>query len=141
MKEIFALDIGTRKVMGIIARQAEEQLEILDVDIMEHISRPMFDGQIHSIEEVVKTVKKIKENLESRLHKKLNKVGVAVAGRNLVTFKEKITRELPAEAELDYQLVRDLELEAVEKIIADADSHLSQFHCVGYSPVDRKSVV
>ncbi|MBU1871503.1 MAG: rod shape-determining protein [Candidatus Omnitrophica bacterium] len=135
MKEIFALDIGTRKVMGIIARQAEEQLEILDVDIMEHISRPMFDGQIHSIEEVVKTVKKIKENLESRLHKKLNKVGVAVAGRNLVTFKEKITRELPAEAELDYQLVRDLELEAVEKIIADADSHLSQFHCVGYSPV------
>ncbi|MFC1592416.1 hypothetical protein ACFL4C_00160 [Candidatus Omnitrophota bacterium] len=135
MKEIFALDIGTRKVMGIIARLNEEQLEILDVDIIEHISRPMFDGQIHSIEEVVKTVRQIKDNLESRLHKKLNKVGVAVAGRNLVTFKEKIIRQLLVEQELDYPLVRDLELEAVEKIISDSGSQLSQFHCVGYSPV------
>ena len=62
-EEIFALDIGTRKVMGIVARRGEDCLEILDVEMMEHPSRPMFDGQIHSIDEVAKTVKKIKEKL------------------------------------------------------------------------------
>jgi cell division protein FtsA len=135
MKEIFALDIGTRKVMGIVARLREEYLEILDVDVIEHATRPMFDGQIHSIEEVTKTVKQIKNNLESRLHKKLNKVGLAVAGRSLVTFKEKAVREFVSEQEIDYQLVRDLELEAVDRIISDSGRAPGQFHCVGYSPV------
>ncbi|MFH1577807.1 MAG: cell division FtsA domain-containing protein [Candidatus Omnitrophota bacterium] len=135
MKEIFALDIGTRKVMGIIAQQKEDFVEISHVEIIEHVNRPMFDGQIHSIEEVTKTVKQIKQNLENRIDKKLNKVGVAVAGRNLVTFKEKITREFIAEQEIGIQLVRDLEAEAVDKIISGSGTHLSQYHCVGYSPV------
>jgi len=135
MKEIFALDIGTRKVMGMVACAQDDSLEILGVDVIEHSSRPMFDGQIHIIDEVAKTVKQIKSNLESRLHKKLNKVGVAVAGRNLITFKEKATREFAYIEELDYQQVRDLELEAVDKIISDSGKHLGQFHCVGYSPI------
>ncbi|MFH1338548.1 MAG: cell division FtsA domain-containing protein [Candidatus Omnitrophota bacterium] len=135
MKEIFALDIGTRKVMGIIARSGEDCLEVLDVDVIEHSSRPMFDGQIHSIEEVTKTVRQIKNNLESRRHKKLSKVGVAVAGRNLITFKEQVVREFDSAREIDYQTVRDLELEAVDKIITDSGRHLEQFYCVGYSPV------
>ena len=33
-EEIFALDIGTRKVMGIIARREDDCLEILDVEMM-----------------------------------------------------------------------------------------------------------
>src|SRR3989338_5679255 len=68
-KEIFALDIGTRKVMGIIARQLDDAIEILDVEAIEHPSRPMFDGQIHNIEEVAKTVRRLKEILESRQNK------------------------------------------------------------------------
>ncbi len=134
-KEIFALDIGTRKVMGIVARKHEDRLEILDVEVLEHSSRPMFDGQIHSIDEVVRTVKRIKDNLESRLNKKLEQVGVAVAGRNLVTYKSKVIKEFSSYEEVTQEAVRNLELEAVDRIVSDSGRNLSQFYCVGYSPI------
>lgn len=134
-KEIFALDIGTRKVMGIVARKHEDHLQILDVEVIEHPSRPMFDGQIHSIDEVVKTVKTIKDNLESRLNKKLEQVGVAVAGRNLVTYKSKVIKEFSSYEEVTQEAVRNLELEAVDRIVSDSGRNLSQFYCVGYSPI------
>lgn len=135
MKEIFALDIGTRKVMGIVAHKNEDQIEILDVEVVEHPTRPMFDGQIHSIDEVVKTVRLIKERLELRLNKKLTQVGVAVAGRNLVTYKSKVGKAFDSGQEITQGLVRDLELEAVDNIVSDSGKDLSMFYCVGYSPV------
>lgn len=134
-KEIFALDIGTRKVMGIVARRTKEYLEILDVEVIEHLTRPMLDGQIDSIDEVAKTVKRIKDSLESHLNKKLSQVGVAVAGRNLVTYKSNVSKDLTVTEEITQQMIKDLELEAVDKIISESDNKLSQFYCVGYSPV------
>ncbi len=135
MKEIFALDIGTRKVMGIIARKNEDIIEILDVEVIEHSSRPMFDGQIHSIDEVAKIVKLIRERLESRLNKKLTQVGIAVAGRNLVTYKSRVGKVFDFKQEITQDLVRELELEAVDNIVSDSGKDLSEFYCVGYSPV------
>ncbi len=134
-QEIFALDIGTRKVMGIFAVMEGELLEILDAEVIEHASRPMFDGQIHSINEVVKTVKAVKENLELRLQKNLTQVGVAVAGRNLITYRSRINKNFDFPQEVTDTMIRNLELEAVDKIISDTGSKLSQFYCVGYSPV------
>ncbi len=134
-KDIFALDIGTRKVMGIIARKKEDFTEIIDVEVIEHPSRPMFDGQIHSIEEVARTVRQVKENLERRLNRKLSHAGVAVAGRNLVTYKNKVNREFPVEEEITEAMVRDLELEGVDRIISQSANNPLQFYCVGYSPV------
>lgn len=134
-EEIFALDIGTRKVMGIITRQSEEITEILDAETIEHPRRPMFDGQIHSIEEVAKTVGRVKKNLESRLNKKLEKVSVAVAGRNLLTFKNKTVSEFDREEEITREMVRNLELEAIDNIILSQEKNGLEFYCVGYSPV------
>jgi cell division protein FtsA len=134
-EEIFALDIGTRKVMGIVGVSRDDYLEILDVEVIEHSSRPMLDAQIHSIDEVAKTVNLIKERLERRLNRKLDKVGVAVAGRNLLTYKKKVIREFITFEEITKALVRDLELEAVDRIISDSKENLSEFYCVGYSPV------
>lgn len=134
-QEIFALDIGTRKVMGIFAVMDGEILEILDAEVIEHTSRPMFNGQIHSINEVVKTVKAVKENLEARLQKNLTQVGIAVAGRNLVTYRSRINKNFDFSQEVTDAMIRNLELEAVDKIISDTGSKLSQFYCVGYSPV------
>lgn len=133
--EIFALDIGTRKVMGIIAHRCEESLEILDVEVIEHASRAMLDGQIHSIEEVARTVKKIKERLESRGNRKLESVGVAVAGRNLLTFKSRASEEFELEREITPAMVRDLELKAVDEILSGQQHDTSRFYCAGYSPV------
>lgn len=121
--------------MGIVARKIEDYLQILDVEVIEHPSRPMFDAQIHSIEDVVKTTKRIKHNLESRLNKKLEQVGVAVAGRNLVTYKSKVVKEFNFEEEITQEMVRGLELEAVDRIISDSGKNLSRFYCVGYSPI------
>ncbi|MFH0790290.1 MAG: cell division FtsA domain-containing protein [Candidatus Omnitrophota bacterium] len=134
-REIFALDIGTRKVMGIVACKNGESLDILDVEVIEHTTRPMLDGQIHNIEEVAKTVRQIKENLESRQNKQFNQAGVAVAGRNLVTYKTRIIKEFNFQQEVTADIVRNLELEAVDKIISDSRDNLGQFYCVGYSPV------
>ncbi|MFH1398074.1 MAG: cell division FtsA domain-containing protein [Candidatus Omnitrophota bacterium] len=135
MKEIFALDIGTRKVMGIIARKNEDMIEVLDVEVIEHSARPMFDGQIHSIDEVAKIVKLIRERLELRLNKKLTQVGIAVAGRNLVTYKSRVGKAFDSKQEITQDLVRELELEAVDNIVSDSGKDLSEFYCVGYSPV------
>lgn len=134
-EEIFALDIGTRKVMGIIARKQEEYLEILDAEAIEHTSRAMLDGQIHSIEEVARTVKKIKESLETRCGRKLTAAGVAVAGRNLLTFKSKAAKDFEFEQEITPAIVRGMELQAVEAILSDNQQDISRFYCAGYSPV------
>jgi len=136
MKEqIFALDIGTRKVMGIVAQRGEDYLEIIDAEVIEHVTRPMLDGQIHSIDEVARTVKKIKERLEARVGRKLDKVGVAVAGRNLLTYKSRVKRDFSEHEEITPAIIRDLELEAIDKISTDSGKDLSEFYCVGYSPV------
>jgi cell division protein FtsA len=134
-EEIFALDIGTRKVMGIVSRRSPDNLQILDVEVMEHPSRPMFDGQIHSIDEVARTVKTVKEKLEARLGFKLEKVGVAVAGRNLLTYKGTAFRDFPQVEEVTQELIRALEFEAVDRISSDSGKDLREFYCVGYSPV------
>ncbi|MBU4304579.1 MAG: cell division protein FtsA, partial [Candidatus Omnitrophica bacterium] len=64
---IFSLDIGTRKVVGIVARKSANKLQILGMEKIEHKSRTMLDGQIHNINEVAKTVRQIKANLEETL--------------------------------------------------------------------------
>jgi len=134
-EDIFALDIGTRKVMGIVARDKDGILEIIDVETIEHPSRPMYDGMIHNIDDVVKIVKQIKNALEMRLNSSFRKVGVAVAGRNLATYIGKAEKDLILEQEITAAVIRDLELEAVNGIIVKSHEKFSNFHCVGYSPV------
>ena len=105
---IFALDVGTRKVMGIAARKTGEGLEILASITIEHASRPMLDGQIQNIEEVAKTVLLIKNSLEEQLGLKLSAAGVAVAGRDLITHRSKARRDFEQEQEITQEIVKDL---------------------------------
>ena len=46
---IYALDIGTRSIVGIIGRLAGERFQVLDIEIAEHGKRAMMDGQIDDI--------------------------------------------------------------------------------------------
>ncbi|MCK4995097.1 MAG: ATPase, partial [Candidatus Omnitrophica bacterium] len=89
---VFSLDIGTRKVVGIVAEKAADKLKIIDVEVVEHKTRTMLDGQIHNINEVAKIVVAIKESLQNRLNVEFRDVGVAVAGRALKTVKSKINK-------------------------------------------------
>ena len=78
---IFALDIGTRTVVGVIFRQQEDKLVVEESEIIEHEQRSMLDGQIHNVSEVTAQVKEIKTRLEERMSIELNKVAIAAAGR------------------------------------------------------------
>ncbi len=134
-EEFFSLDIGTRKVMGIVCARNDELLEIIDTETVEHSTRPMLDGQIHSIDDVARTVRRIKEALEARLRRKLDTAGVAVAGRNLKTCRMRVETSFAQQQEITAETVRDLELQAVDAIESQSAQDLSTFYCVGYSTV------
>ncbi|MFH2137902.1 MAG: cell division FtsA domain-containing protein [Candidatus Omnitrophota bacterium] len=134
---IFSLDIGTRKVVGIVAQKNESSIQVIDVEVVEHSSRTMLDGQIHNINEVAKIVDIIKGRLEKRLDISLHKVGVAVAGRALRTVHAKIAKDLSLDEEITEDAVRNLELEAVSSVLHEANHDFGQgdYYCVGYSVV------
>ena len=45
-EEVFALDIGTRSVVGIIIRkETEREYCLVDYEIIEHENRAMYDGR------------------------------------------------------------------------------------------------
>ncbi|QGU00742.1 Cell division protein FtsA, extended form [Candidatus Syntrophocurvum alkaliphilum] len=139
---IFALDIGTRKVAGLVMRKVEEDtFEILDAKMIEHSSRAMIDGQIHDVKAVAETISKIKKALEDSLNIKLESAAVAAAGRALKTATGNATINRDVTGEIISEEVRALELEAVQK----AQYNLAQekggydessvYFCVGYSVI------
>ena len=84
---LFALDIGTRNVVGIVAEVVGNKINILASERLEHQTRAMLDGQIHDIPQVVLVIKEIKEKLEAKLNASLTKATVAAAGRALLTIE------------------------------------------------------
>ena len=54
--KIFALDIGTRSVVGIIGEKADEKYHVIDCVVAPHTRRAMVDGQIEDIKQVAKIV-------------------------------------------------------------------------------------
>lgn len=138
--KIFVLDIGTRSVIGLVAEEKEEGLEIIASEYIEHKQRAMIDGQIHDVEQVSKVVKKIKECLERKIETPLKQVAVAAAGRALKTVRTSAFEELGSLEEINREKVLGLELSAVQeaqKILLhqeDSKEHFN-YHCVGYSVV------
>ncbi|WMW22355.1 pilus assembly protein PilM [Methanolobus mangrovi] len=127
----FALDIGTRTVVGLITE--DEHLNIRAACIHEHSERSMQDGQIHDVEKVAKVVDTVKTDLEKQIGHKLSKVSVAVAGRALKTSNVKISVEIPYR-EITAEDISELEFEAVAR--ASNELGIDEgFNCVGYSVV------
>ncbi|WP_252187752.1 cell division protein FtsA [Anaeromonas frigoriresistens] len=134
---IFSLDIGTRTVIGIVGKYDGEHLIILDSEIKEHSKRNMYDGQIHDINGVVEIVNGIKSTLEKRLDIKLEKVGIAAAGRALKTHKVRLERNSDISREIDKRIMESLEMEAIQKaqkmIDTNEEKNKTSYYCVGYS--------
>ena len=127
----FALDIGTRTVVGLIVEG--EPLEVKAACICEHEERSMHDGQIHDVEKVAEVVKKVKAELEKEIGYKLTRACVAVAGRALRTSKAKLSIDLPYR-EISENDVSEIEFEAVARASAEIDAG-ERFNCVGYSVI------
>ena len=134
---VFALDIGTRSVIGIIAEQRDGMLHILATERMEHKTRAMLDGQIHDVPQVAAVIREVKRRLTERTGT-LHSVAVAAAGRALYT--------MTAEAEQDVTGIitpaqqRDLDFAGVQEAQRRlAHSHTvddpTRYYCVGYSTI------
>lgn len=130
----FALDIGTRTVIGTVGIIREEKFYVLAESMVEHKERAMIDGQIHDISLVAEAVSTVKKDLEKKLGKKLKHAAIAAAGRFLKTITLKEGFELDENTEIDRDVIRSLEMSAVksceDKINAGSKGKL---YCVGYS--------
>ena len=82
---IFALDIGTRSIIGVAGRVVEERFQVLAIEKEEHGKRAMLDGQIEDITQVAKVARRVTDRLEEKLDCTLERVCVAAAGRALRT--------------------------------------------------------
>ena len=139
---IFALDIGTRSVVGIVMQETPKGLEIVATEHLEHQTRAMIDGQIHNIEQVAKVLKTVTEKLETKVGQSLTKVAVAAAGRALKTVRVKVCADIADFVEIQQDDILRLELQAVQEAQArltedepDESERLLNYHCVGYSVV------
>jgi len=137
---IFALDIGTRTVIGLVGVQKDEHFVVHEAEIVEHQSRAMVDGQIHDIEKVVHSVKAVKEALEKRLGFRLHRAAIAAAGRVLKTSRVQVSRDIEEGQEIDQQFISALEMDGIQKAQLNIDSNNGgdneQYYCVGYSVVN-----
>ena len=133
---IFALDIGTRSVVGIVGRPVDNKLKVLDIELAEHGKRAMMDGQIDDIKQVAALARTITGRLESRLNVKLERVCVAAAGRALRTQSGSFSLELPDESSIDAEQIGQLEAGAVsaaEEALQNEEGGRRQLFLVGYT--------
>ncbi|MGL5352638.1 MAG: cell division protein FtsA [Clostridium sp.] len=130
----FALDIGTRSMIGTLGVVKDEKFEVVCEKYLEHEERAMIDGQIHDINLVAKGVKSIVEQIECEMGLKLDEVSIAAAGRLLKTINSKGTMELAVEEEISKDIIRSLELTAVKKAEEKINKTTNgKLYCVGYS--------
>lgn len=131
---IFALDIGTRSIIGTVGIIKDKKFHVVCEKYLEHEERAMVDGQIHDITLVASVVQKIKTYLEDELQIQLNEVSIAAAGRFLRTIDVRSDIELNEDEEVDKEIVRSLELSAVKKAEEEiAATTEGKLYCVGYS--------
>jgi len=137
-QSIFALDIGTRTVIGIVGKKEDDKFHLLAQEMVEHAGRAMYDGQIHDVPQVAEAVKKVKTGLEKKVGHRLEKVAIAAAGRSLKTIRCFTEQEIDGHIEIDEQTVHGLELIAIRKAQEELTRDLNtreRFYYVGHSVV------
>lgn len=141
MEIVFALDIGTRVVIGLVMQKTDTGYEVIASARAEHTQRAMYDGQIHDIREVANVVRQIRKELEHKTGRQLNRVSVAAAGRALSTETGRAFREEPYPIQWEQQDILALEMEAIQEAmakVASAEMEADNFYCVGYTTVKQR---
>ena len=137
---LFALDIGTRSIVGMIGEKTEAGIRVLGAIRHEHTTRAMLDGQIHDVPEVAKVIRSVKAKLEAEFGP-LHQVAIAAAGRALSTLNAAAELDVHSKGYLTLQEERTLELTAIQaaqkqlattRVVNDPAS----YYCVGHSIVN-----
>ncbi|MBS5144877.1 MAG: rod shape-determining protein [Butyricicoccus pullicaecorum] len=134
---IFALDIGTRSVIGVVGYAEKNGLHVLAVERQDHGTRAMVDGQIQDISLVSGAAMAVKERLEKKVGQPLHSVCVAAAGRSLKTQRADYEIILPDVQTLDRELIARLETGAINRAEQAFDENGEEsdrlYYLVGYS--------
>ena len=133
-EKIFALDIGTRSVIGIVAEQDDDgQLKIIATHRLEHTSRAMLDGQIHDVPQVAEIIIRVKNFLAEQVGE-LKSAAIAAAGRALYTMTAEATVEVNGvitdeiQSSLNFTAVQAAQAQLTQEKI---DAKI--YYCVGFS--------
>lgn len=133
---IFALDIGTRSVIGVLGRVRGERLHIFAIEKEGHSRRAMVDGQIEDIAQVTKLAQTVLRRLEDKNGIRLRRVCVAAAGRALRTERAGFTLDFESPRLIDEDLIGQLEAGAVSEAdaaIAGDTDFAQRLYLVGYT--------
>ncbi len=133
---IFALDIGTRSIVGVVGRMVKDRFKVLAVESAEYGKRTMMDGQIDDIAGVAALARTVTERLEHRMEVELRRVCVAAAGRALRTQRGVFGMDLPGDRTINASDIGEMEAGAVgaaEEELRSAEETSQQFYLVGYS--------
>ena len=136
---MFALDIGTRSVVGILSKKEGKTHVIIDAEVMAHPERAMFDGQIHDIQKVTDVVRIVIDALETRNGFRLEQAAIAAAGRALKTERTLFEQTIDITKEIDKTLTDGFEMQAIQqaqKNLAENQDLKSNYYCVGYSVIN-----
>ncbi|NWO25061.1 pilus assembly protein PilM [Peptostreptococcaceae bacterium oral taxon 081] len=111
----FALDIGTRSIMGILGEKDGDIIKIKNVAMELHKKRAMYDGQVHDIQAVADVAQLVRGRLEKESGIKLTDVAIAAAGRSLKTIQTNVTEEFEEETLIDSQIMKNIEIEVLQQ--------------------------
>ena len=136
-EKIYALDIGTRSVIGIVAvKEDDDTLTIIATQRKEHKTRAMLDGQIHDVPKVAAIIRDVTDALEQEVGK-LQSAAVAAAGRELFTVTADASIEPSGSITDDEE--RNLEFAAVQnaqnELAAQHSLDPTSYYCVGFSTI------
>ncbi|WP_249872031.1 cell division protein FtsA [Oceanobacillus saliphilus] len=135
---VFALDIGTRSVTGLLLEKQQDKFAVIDYYIKEHTERSMRDGQIHNVLAVSEVIKHVKDKLEKQSETVLKRACVAAAGRSLKTVVAAAAIPLHQQPITNNEKIKHLELSAVQAAqinLASRENNndYTNYYCVGYS--------
>jgi cell division protein FtsA len=134
---VFGLDIGTRNVVGTVGYLEHGHFKVVAMEVREHETRAMLDGQIHDIYKVGETIRIVKTQLEKQLNRQLTEVCIAAAGRVLRTIDVHAEYTFENETRVNQEHIYSLDMIGVEKaheMINDGSANI-KFYCVGNTPV------
>ena len=136
---VFALDIGTRTVVGVLGYMDGEVFRVTDTESIPHLKRAMIDGQVEDIEQVAKVERTVKEALEQRNGNRLTEESEAAAGRALKTYRVSMDFDVSDKNTITADMVRTMEYETIQKAQGGIDEKFREeeavFYCVGHSVV------
>ena len=133
---IFALDIGTRSIVGVVGRLVKDRFQVLAVESAEYSKRTMLDGQIDDIAGVAALARTVTDRLGHKLEVDLKRVCVAAAGRALRTQRGVFSVDLPDDRTISANDIGEMEAGAVsaaEEALRAQDDAPQQFYLVGYT--------